>query len=81
LFAHGHKRTQGKLGIRPPGLHVLCSRPAHDASALDTEGLEIRPQHGAPRVVLVASVPLTQEAGWRALEEGELIAVRAGAIQ
>jgi predicted glutamine amidotransferase len=84
LFAHGHKRPQEDEGIRPPGLHVLCRRCAHDASAatLNMEGLEIQPRTGGEQeVVLVASVPLTEESDWRALAEGEVIAVREGAIQ
>ena len=86
LFAHGHKRTQVDRSMRPPGLHVLCRHCAHDASAgemaMRTEGLAITPREGAEQdVVLFASVPLTQEAGWRALGEGEVIAVRAGAIR
>lgn len=80
LFAHGHKRTHGELGIRPPGLHVLCRHCARDTSALRTDGLAIMPTEREQRVVLVASVPLTGEAGWRALGEGELIAVRDGEV-
>jgi glutamine amidotransferase len=85
LFAHGHRRTQADGGVRPPGLHVLCRRCARDVEAPDIEGLgiapSIAPRDGEQQVVLVASVPLTREAGWRALGEGELIAVRDGALQ
>jgi glutamine amidotransferase len=80
LFAHGHKRTQSDRGIRPPGLHVLCRHCAREPGNLATGGLEIAPAAGEQHVVLVASVPLTQEAGWRALAEGELVVARAGAI-
>jgi predicted glutamine amidotransferase len=31
-------------------------------------------------VVLAASVPLTEERGWEALREGELVAAQGGAI-
>jgi len=83
LFAHGHKRKHDGT-IRPPGLHVLCRRCARGSgnAALATEGLEIRPREaGEQEVVLFASVPLTREAGWRALGEGELVVARDGAIQ
>ena len=80
LFAHGHKRMHAEQGLRPPGLHVLCRRCAGDASAVDVQGLAITPTTGEQHVALVASVPLTRESGWRALREGELIAMRDGAI-
>ncbi len=80
LFAHGHKRLHGEQGIRPPGLHVICRRCARFAGAVDTEGLSITPTTSDQNVVLVASVPLTGEPGWRALWEGELVAIRDGAI-
>jgi predicted glutamine amidotransferase len=80
LFAHGHKRTHDDQGIRPPGLHVLCRRCAHDVSAADINGLSITPTTSQQHVVLTASVPLTKESGWRPLLEGELIAICKGAI-
>jgi glutamine amidotransferase len=80
LFAHGHKRMHGEQGIRPPGLHVICRRCTRDADAVDTEGLTIVPTTTEQHVVLVASVPLTREPGWRFLREGELMAIRDGAI-
>lgn len=80
LFAHGHKRLQADRGIRPPGLHVLRRHCALGASAVSTAGLSIGPVDGEQHVVLLASVPLTREPGWRALGEGELIAARDGAI-
>lgn len=80
LFAHGHQRTHGEQGIRPPGLHVLCRRCANDVGAADINGLAITPTTGEQRVVLTASVPLTEESGWRPLLEGELVAIRKGTI-
>lgn len=64
LFAHGHRRRDATGAITPPGLHVLC-RSCVEASAQE--------------VALVASVPLTGEP-WRALDEGEVIVVRAGRV-
>lgn len=80
LFAHGHKRVHEGTGIRPPGLHVLCR--SCDAGSADVEGpglrIETTQDHGAQ--LLVASVPLTAAAGWRALDEGELIVARRGRV-
>ncbi len=81
LFAHGHKRVHGGEGIRPPGLQVLCRHCAAHAEAMNTDGLMLAPADGEQHVVLVASVPLTSESGWRPLAEGELIVARAGAIE
>ena len=80
LFVHGHKRTQAEGGIRPPGVHILCRRCARGGSSLSAEGLSITSTGSEQHVVLVASVPLTREPGWRVLREGELLAVRDGAI-
>jgi predicted glutamine amidotransferase len=74
LFAHGHKRIHPGEGIRPPGLHLLC----HGCEALDTPGLRIAPEEAGGSEVLIASVPLSADGGWRALEEGELVVVRRG---
>ncbi len=80
LFVHGHRRTQAEGGIRPPGLHVICRRCARGGSTLSTEGLAVTSTGSEQHVVLVASVPLTREPGWRALGDGELVAVRDGII-
>jgi predicted glutamine amidotransferase len=81
LFVHGHRRTQPDGAIRPPGLHVLARACARPGATLRTEGLAV---HGGERahqeVVLVASIPLTDEVGWNALAEGELIAVQGGRV-
>lgn len=67
LFVHGHRRQQGAgLGVRPPGLHVLCRRCASDGATRAMQD-----------VVLVASVPLTGEA-WQPLDEGEIVVIAAG---
>ena len=67
--------------MRPPGLHVLSRRCAAGDARLETGGLSIRATTpGEQSVVLFASVPLTREAGWKPLGEGELIAVRQGRL-
>lgn len=76
LVGHGHRRTQSDGGIAPPGLWILeRACPAGDGE-LDTHGLKVDPE--GQRVILLASVPLTDEA-WRPLAEGEVVAFR-GAV-
>ncbi|MBI5275881.1 MAG: class II glutamine amidotransferase [Burkholderiales bacterium] len=76
LFVHGDRRTHPD-GIRPPGLHVLRRRcpvaGEHSAGA----GLVID-SAADQEVVFVASVPLDDHPGWRALAEGELLVARSG---
>lgn len=79
LFAHGHRRMHDDA-IKPPGLQVLCRHCAAHAEPMRTDGLALDAAGGEQHVVLVASVPLTAEAGWKALGEGELIVAREGAI-
>lgn len=80
LFIHGHKRFHGGgAGARPPGLHVLCRRCAAQGEAVDTEGLSLA-LDAKQTVILAASVPLTEELGWRALAEGELVIAQRGRI-
>jgi predicted glutamine amidotransferase len=64
LFIHGHRRFQG------------------DGAAPRPPGLYMLCRRCAPEqyVVLAASVPLTEEPGWRALAEGELIVAQRGSI-
>ena len=81
VFAHGHKRTHdGETGYRPPGLHVLsrqCSVENTDDKKI--KGLEIQTLDKQQNVVLLASVPLTNEP-WEPLNEGEVIAISNGKI-
>jgi glutamine amidotransferase len=79
LFAHGHRRRQRAGGrAEPPGLWVLQRHCAPtDPSPDHRAGVSI--DHAEQVALLVASVPLTDEA-WRPLSEGELVAVRAGDV-
>ena len=79
LFAHSHKRTHAD-GIRPPGLHFLSRHCAGEPHRMDTPGLSIGTESGPQSVALFASVPLTGEAGWRALDDGEVVVARGGEI-
>lgn len=79
LFAHGHRRLQPARGrAEPPGLWVLqrhCA-PADPASVREA-GVSVA--HAERSVLLIASVPLTDEA-WQPMAEGELLAIRAGEV-
>ncbi len=77
LFAHGHRRIQADGRIAAPGLWLwscLCADPDEPVRA---RGVTVAP--GFQEMVLFASVPLTDEP-WRALGEGELVAVSAGRL-
>jgi predicted glutamine amidotransferase len=78
LFVHGHRRTHGHE-IRPPGLWVLERQCIEPSTAFAAAGLALAHDE-IQDVVLVASVPLTSESGWRALAEGELAVARDGAF-
>ena len=73
LFAHADRRMQADGGIAPPGLWRLARRCAIDFDALATDGGYDQ------EMMLLASVPLTGEA-WTPLDEGEVVALRDGAI-
>ncbi|OGA45266.1 MAG: class II glutamine amidotransferase [Betaproteobacteria bacterium RIFCSPLOWO2_12_FULL_62_58] len=78
LFAHGHRRIQPLTGeIAPPGLFVLCRRCIERDQRIEARGVGVGP--GYQEVVLIASVPLSDEK-WRALAEGEVIAVSGGHV-
>jgi glutamine amidotransferase len=76
LFAHGHRRQHEGGEIRPPGLFTIRRECARGDGAEQSTGVTVTPafdQH----VVLIASVPLTDEP-WRALGDGEILTVTAG---
>jgi glutamine amidotransferase len=81
LFVHAHKRMRQPEGLWLPGLHVICRHCSGEGPSLHADGLSLSSSGAEQHVVLVASVPLTPENGWRALSEGELIAVRDGRIE
>ncbi len=78
LFVHAHKRQQQPDGRWLPGLHLLCRHCAGETGRLETAGLSLAATGAEQDVVIAASVPLTREPGWRAMEEGEVVAVRDG---
>jgi glutamine amidotransferase len=80
VFLHGHLRIHGDgQPPRAPGLHLLSRHCGIDPSAWQGAGVGIgaRPEQD---IVLAASVPLTDEAGWRALGEGELVVACRGNV-
>lgn len=78
LFAHGHRRIQPALGrIAPPGLWLLQRQCPPVGRAPEAQG-GVAIAAGERTVAWVASVPLTDDAAWRPLAEGELVAVHAG---
>ncbi len=78
VLLHGHRRKNGASNlIEPPGLHILCRSCDLGSGALDLPGLVMKPT--TQRVVLAASVPLTNEA-WVPLEEGKVVMIRRGEI-
>ena len=77
LFAHGHRRIQASGQIVPPGLFLLTRQCAHADEAVHAHGVSVAP--GFQQVVLIASVPLTDEK-WRPLSEGELVVASAGRL-
>lgn len=79
LFAHGHRRLhQAGAQPEPPGLWTLQRHcPVTPAASRQDAGLAV--DLAGQTLVLVASVPLTDEA-WRPLAEGELLAVRGGEV-
>jgi glutamine amidotransferase len=80
LFVHGDRRRHDVgQSSRPPGLHVLERRCSVGAEALAGAGVTVVPHADEQRVLLVASVPLTEEA-WRPLGQGGLIALADGRI-
>lgn len=80
LFVHAHKRLRQPTGTWRPGLHVLCRTCTAGTGSLRTGGLSIVGSGAEQHVVLAASVPLTEEPGWQALDEGAVLAVRNGRI-
>lgn len=79
LFAHGHRRLQLASGrAEPPGLWALQRHCAPTDPLSESRG-GVAIASGERTSLLIASVPLTDEA-WRPLAEGELVAVRNGEV-
>jgi len=80
LFVHGNERRhRPDEAARPPGLHVLHRTCGPEPDQFCADGLQIASASGRQEMVLVASVPLTDE-DWRPLECGEVLTLRQGKI-
>ncbi len=77
LFVHSHRRTQDDGVVRPPGLYLLVRSCNEQAVDLTQSGVILAPV--AQELVLVASVPLTDES-WEPMEEGEVVALTKGMV-
>lgn len=77
LFAHGHRRLQAGDRVEPPGLYLLTRTCHAENQPLQAHGVCV--DGGFQQVVLLASVPLSEEA-WQPLAEGETVAVAAGEV-
>lgn len=77
LFVHSDRRKQDNGEERPPGLHMLVRSSNQQAVDLTQSGVMLAPV--AQELVLVASVPLTDEP-WEPLPEGETIALKKGLV-
>jgi glutamine amidotransferase len=77
LFVHSHRRKQDDGNIRPPGLHLLVRSCNEQAVDLTQSGVLLAPV--AQELVLVASVPLTDEP-WESIDEGEVVALKKGIV-
>jgi predicted glutamine amidotransferase len=80
LFVHSHKRIQRSTGrIGTPGLWSLQRQcPATEHASMQLEGVALAGD-GARIALILASVPLNDE-HWQPMAEGELLAVRGGAV-
>ena len=72
LFVHSDRRRQADGSLAPPGLHIL-HRECFEGMPFETSGLKIKTP--SQHVVLVASVPLTDET-WHPLTQGEVTVLR-----
>lgn len=80
LFVHGHKRRQpGKEGFHPPGLHYLCRTCSTDSEYADFKGINLQYKGEKQKVLLIATVPLSEE-NWTQLEEGQILVVHQGTL-
>lgn len=78
LLVHADRRTQRPGVIEPPGLWILRrSCTGEDEERITGAGIDV--SHSALHVVLVASVPLTDEP-WQPIERGCTLAITRGRV-
>lgn len=79
LFAHGHRRMQKDGSVAAPGLWWLRRERPADGDDLTDCGVNIATSDTEQDIILVASVPITDE-NWQPFDEGQLMALRHGEI-
>jgi glutamine amidotransferase len=80
LFVHGHRRrAPGAPRASPPGIVMLERTCPFEGTTLAEGGVRVVPEFDEQRVLLVASVPLSDER-WEPLAEGELLVVSGGTV-
>ena len=77
LFVHSHHRKYDDGITRSPGLNLLVRSCNEQAIDLTQSGVMMAPV--AQELVLVASVPLTDEP-WEPIQEGEVVALTKGMV-
>lgn len=80
LFIHGHQCTRrDSKSIPAPGLFTICRTCFPEKDQLKIEGLDFDSGIKQQKVLLVASIPLTNE-NWLPLSEGEIQAMANGNV-
>lgn len=80
LFVHGHKRKQkDRKGFYPPGLYTLTRSCVYERQSISQLIPELSCEGTMQYVLLVATIPLTQEK-WIPLAEGDILAIAQGKI-
>lgn len=77
LFAHADRRIQADGTVREPGLWIHQQRARDDIESVSGGGIQV--ESPPQRIVMVASVPLTDD-DWVPMSTGELVALRDGEI-
>lgn len=78
IFCHSDRRKH-KEGITPPGLYVLCRSCKTEPKPVQVPGLSIVTDAKSQDIVLVASVPLSDE-DWQPIPQGEILVLHQGKI-
>jgi glutamine amidotransferase len=80
LFIHGHKSTRkDSQDIFAPGLFTLCRTCSPEQGQLKIKGLDLALEVEQQKVLLAASIPLTNE-NWIPLAEGEIQVLANGSV-
>jgi predicted glutamine amidotransferase len=79
LYAFASRRTHSD-GIHPPGLHYIIRQCDQQQHAIPCVGLNVKSTvNTTQKLVLIASVPLSEEA-WLPFEENQLLVIEKGLI-